>query len=140
MLILINRGFGTKPMEYSICEIVTFTCDIFDFQGQLKFLVLWSALQLWKLILHGHLWYKCIKSVLIATNSFWSNNEDHNIHDIKRLLPSLSLAHAHFVNTSRCSWQKLPPKTNSSWPFLYSRKQHLWHFCTACDVFTNTML
>ena len=31
---------------------------------------------------------------LIAIKNILSNNEEHNIRDIKRLLPSLSLAHA----------------------------------------------
>ena len=30
--------------------------------------------------------------------------------------------------------------TNSSWPFLNSRKWHIWQFYVPCDVFTNTML
>ena len=59
--------------------------------------------------------------------------KEHNIHDIKRLLLSLSLARVtSWQNTSKCSWQEFPSKTNSSQRSLYSGKQHLWLF--ACLV------
>ena len=38
------------------------------------------------------LYHECF--VLIAMKSVRGNNEEHKVHDILRLLPSLSLAHA----------------------------------------------
>ena len=37
-----------------------------------------------------------------------------------------SLVECTWTLGKSCSWQKLPPKTNSSWPSLHSRKRHIW--------------
>ena len=57
----------------------------------------------------------------------------------KKLLSLLSLAHATStnVNTPWCSWEELPPKTNSSQPFRYSRERYLWHFYEYYDANPN---
>ena len=128
------------------------------FQRPTEFLVLWSALQLWKRKIHFEtefVWAPMIQIyrkkeevflydecyVLIVIKIVWSNNEEHTIHDIEKTssLVTTCTYYQHFVNTSGCSWQTLHPKTNPIWHSLYSRKQHLWFFCMLCDVFANTM-
>jgi hypothetical protein len=43
------------------------------------------------------------------------------------------------IGKDLCSWQKLPPRTNSSRP-IYIQENDIWdHFYMPCDIFMNTM-
>ena len=65
--------------------------------------------------------------VLIAIKSVWSNNDEHNIHDIKRLLPSLSLVHYKLLafSTSKCS-----KYTNSMFKAFLMISRTCWISCS----------
>jgi hypothetical protein len=137
----------TSPhTKQSICENVT--CDV-SFSRPTPFLVLWSALQLWEnlhfetnfvwapmVTIHSteeaFLYPKCY--VLIAMKSVWSNIEEHNIHNIERLLPSLSLAHAISILQIHLDVGKscLQRPIQAGPPCLWENN--------TCDIFTNSML